>query len=89
MTYICMTEKRSRVVSEGVVFDSDWKYIWLSQLVEEGATAIQWAEAKDGTKHTAMHRTVPTAENCPVANVSGAEVGNPCVRGCDGKKCQT
>ena len=40
MTYICMTEKRSRVVSEGVVFDSDWKYIWLSQLVEEGATAI-------------------------------------------------
>lgn len=58
----------------GVVFDSDWKYFWLSQLVEEGATAIQWAEAKDGTKHTAMHRTAPTAENCPVANVSGAEV---------------
>ena len=76
MTYICMTEKRSRVVSEGVVFDSDWKYIWLSQLDEGDTPGSQWVEASDIAEQPTADSTAP-AKNDLAPRVNSAEAEQP------------
>lgn len=56
-------------------FQQCLEIFWLSKL-GEGVTGIQWAAARDPTKHPNMHRT-PTAENYPGQIITSAEAENP------------
>lgn len=52
---------------------SVWRHLRLSYW-GEGATGMQWVEARDATHRPTVHRTDLATKKDPVQNVNGADV---------------